>query len=222
MTVLHCITEDLVDTSIQLYSSKGGGWDKTLGATIDGNNKVYAECSSNLSHADASHLHIYDGSTEYVVLTTSGFRRPLWAWGDNGHGELGLGDTADRSSPVQVGGLTSWNLISAGQYYSLAIKTDGSLWAWGFNGNGRLGLGDTIHRSSPVQVGSLTNWNKVDCGYDHSLAIKTDGTLWAWGFNGNGRLGLGDTIFRSSPTQVGSLTDWKEISGGGTHSLALR
>lgn len=46
--------------------------------------------------------------------------KSLWAWGSNGSGELGLGDTSNRSSPVQVGALTDWLTISAGRYFSLA------------------------------------------------------------------------------------------------------
>ena len=47
----------------------------------------------------------------------------LWAWGLNSHGELGLGDTTNRSSPVQVGSLTSWLAIAAGQYHSVIIHS---------------------------------------------------------------------------------------------------
>ncbi len=32
----------------------------------------------------------------------------LWAWGSNSAGEVGQGDVAPRSSPVQVGALTNW------------------------------------------------------------------------------------------------------------------
>ena len=96
----------------------------------------------------------------------------LWAWGYNTSGELGLGNTTNRSSPVQVGALTTWLSIAAGDYYSMAIKTDGTMWSWGGNDAGRLGLGDTTNQSSPVQVGSLTNWYSVAGGVDHSLAIS--------------------------------------------------
>lgn len=82
----------------------------------------------------------------------------LWSWGANTYGDLGLGDTVHRSSPVQVGSLTDWKYIQSG----LAIKTNGTLWAWGKNSvQGVLGLGDLAHRSSPTQVGGLTNWKLV-------------------------------------------------------------
>jgi len=37
----------------------------------------------------------------------------LWAWGQNNFYQLGLGDTTDRSSPVQLGSLTHWTKMNA-------------------------------------------------------------------------------------------------------------
>ena len=105
----------------------------------------------------------------------------LYAWGDNNSGELGLGDTTTRSSPVQIGALTNWSKPSVGQYHTLATKTDGTLWSWGRNSNGQLGLGDTTDHSSPVQIGALTNWLDVASGAYYGLATTTDGKLYAWG-----------------------------------------
>ena len=143
----------------------------------------------------------------------------LWSWGRNNYGLLGVGDTIDRSSPVQVGALGNWSTVSGGVYHNLSIKTDGTLWAWGRNYLGFLGLGETTARSSPVQVGALTNWSKIATGGGlHSLAITTDGYLWTWGYNGFGQLGLGNTTSISSPVQIGYLTTWSSISAGGNHS----
>ena len=141
----------------------------------------------------------------------------LWSWGGNGYGELGLGNTTNRSSPVQVGALTDWTgaKISSRVASTLAVKSNGTLWAWGSPLNGVLGLGDATNRSSPVQVGTLTNWAEVSVGRENVLAVKTDGTLWSWGINYQGQLGQGNTTNRSSPVQVGTLTNWSEIAGGG-------
>ena len=38
----------------------------------------------------------------------------LWSWGYNAQGQQGRGDTIARSSPVQVGALTTWRKVSAG------------------------------------------------------------------------------------------------------------
>lgn len=154
-----------------------------------------------------------------VALKTDG---TLWAWGDNTSGRLGLGDTAHRSSPVQVGSLADWTQGLAGNNHVLAVKTDGTLWSWGLNSSGQLGLSDVTNRSSPVRVGALTTWAEVGAGINHTLAVKTDGTLWAWGFNGSGQLGLGDTASRSSPVQVGSQGNWRKVIVGGNTSMVIR
>jgi hypothetical protein len=126
----------------------------------------------------------------------------LWAWGFNGDGQLGLGDTTDRNIPIQVGNSTNWMAASAGFYHTLGLHSDGTLWTWGGNNVGQLGLGDTTDRNVPTQVGSTTNWVGVSAGRTHTLGLHSDGTLWAWGENDSGRLGLGDTTDRWSPNQV--------------------
>ena len=148
----------------------------------------------------------------------------LWSWGGNGYGELGLGNTTNRSSPVQVGALTTWSNVFGGTNCSFAIKTDGTLWAWGLNTSGQLGLGNTTNRSSPVQVGALTDWSdaKISSRVASTLAVKSNGTLWAWGSPFNGVLGLGDATNRSSPVQVGTLTNWAEVSVGRENVLAVK
>ena len=46
----------------------------------------------------------------------------LWAWGLNTDGQLGDGTITARSSPVQIGTLTTWASVLAGNAYSLATK----------------------------------------------------------------------------------------------------
>jgi alpha-tubulin suppressor-like RCC1 family protein len=146
----------------------------------------------------------------------------LFAWGNNSSGRLGLGDTQNRSAPVQVGSLTNWARTSHGNS-ALAVQTNGTLWSWGSNSFGELGQNNTINRSSPVQVGALTTWYEISAGSGgFSFAIKTDGTLWSWGNNDNGTLGLGNTVRQSSPVQVGSLSNWAQISGGETHAASIK
>jgi hypothetical protein len=141
----------------------------------------------------------------------------LWVWGQNDFGQLGLGNTVSRSSPVQLGTGTNWDTASFGNNGSsypfvLALKYDGTLWSWGNNTYGQLGLGNTVSRSSPVQVGTGTNWAEIASNVATSAAIKTDGTLWTWGAGLDGRLGLGaDTSSRSSPVQVGTGTNWRKV-----------
>ncbi|HRK28960.1 MAG TPA: choice-of-anchor Q domain-containing protein, partial [Chitinophagales bacterium] len=146
----------------------------------------------------------------------------LWVWGWNIFGELGIGNSSQQNSPIQVGNGTNWASITAGSVHTLAIKTDGTLWAWGYNLYGQLGIGNNTDQNSPVQVGTATNWASVSSSYHATLAIKTDGTLWAWGSNEDGQLGLGNNTDQNSPVQVGTATNWASVSVGTTHVLALK
>jgi len=97
----------------------------------------------------------------------------LWMWGRNGYGQLGDNTLTHRSSPIQtVAAGSNWKQVSCGQYFTSAIKTDGTLWSWGFNTAGRLGDGTIVHRSSPVQIVSGgTTWKQVAAGRDCIIAV---------------------------------------------------
>ena len=167
-------------------------------------------------------LNVAAGYSGQVLATkTDG---TLWAWGYNAQGQLGLGNTTSRSSPVQVGALTNWSLVAAGGNSSLALKTDGTLWSWGQGSYGALGLGNTTYYSSPKQIGALTTWAQIGMGGGYAgYAIKTNGTMWAWGRGDNGgSLGLGNLTNYSSPVQVGALTNWSKISAGNFYCVALK
>ena len=45
----------------------------------------------------------------------------LWGWGLNTNGQLGIGDITNRSSPVQVGGLTTWMSVGNSLTVGLGI-----------------------------------------------------------------------------------------------------
>ena len=146
----------------------------------------------------------------------------IWSWGYNAYAQLGQNDIINRSSPTQIGSLTSWLSVAAGFYQSYAIKNDNTLWGWGLNTSGQLGINIVTNRSSPVQVGvwpAITESIQIS---NNSSAIKTDGTLWTWGLNSSGQLGLGNVINRSSPVQVGALTNWSLISSSGFISYAIK
>jgi alpha-tubulin suppressor-like RCC1 family protein len=168
-----------------------------------------------------------NASSYSLAIRTDG---TLWAWGVQSSGQLGLGDTVTRSSPVQIGTLNDWSKIYTNSDTSYAIKTNGTLWSWGNNSNGSLGLNlaETANRSSPVQVGTDTNWASLADGGSsasslHILAIKTNGTLWSWGWNTAGQLGLNSVgINRSSPVQVGTRADWVSTTVNSNGSMAIR
>ena len=162
------------------------------------------------------------GDIHTVALKTDG---TLWAWGDNRYGQLGDNTIENRNGPVQVKQLEGITImtfegvkaVSAGEYHTVAIKTDGSLWACGYNNYGQLGDGTTTQRNISVQVKenasvSFEDVKAVFAGGSHTVAIKNNGTLWAWGSNSYGQLGDGTTTNRSYPVQIKPDTTWKTAS----------
>jgi alpha-tubulin suppressor-like RCC1 family protein len=146
----------------------------------------------------------------------------LWSWGaGNNFFALGQGNSTSYSTPIQIGSISTWSNIATGSFFTLALRSNGTLWAWGQNNNGRLGLGDQTVRSVPTQVGALSTWTQIACGYNYSLAIQTPGTLWAWGQNNNGQLGLNTTVDVSSPVQVGVLNYWTQVSSNARNNVLV-
>lgn len=160
------------------------------------------------------------GASHTLSIKTDG---TLWAWGLNNHGQLGDNTRVTKSSPIQIGALTSWTKVALGGGHTIAVRNNNTLWTWGNGDYGRLGHNNIISRSSPTQVGALTNWAQGTGGTNHTAAVKTDGSLWSWGKDAFGCLGLNlPYARRSSPIQVGSLLDWSQVSMGTYRTSAIK
>jgi alpha-tubulin suppressor-like RCC1 family protein len=211
-----------ITTTGQLYA---WGYNQTFSsAGALGDNTVVSKSSPVQIGPLTNWAQVSAGGGATVSIKTDG---TLWGWGynsSNSAGRVGDGTTINRSSPVQIGALTNWAQVSAGDNHTGAVKTNGTLWAWGNNGFGQLGQnnsGSGTLRSSPVQIGALTNWAQVSAGSNHTLATTFGGELYAWGYNGSGQLGDGTIIDKSSPVQIGALTTWAQVSAGSAHTTAL-
>ncbi|MBI4970897.1 MAG: DUF2341 domain-containing protein [Candidatus Omnitrophica bacterium] len=132
-------------------------------------------------------------------------------------------------------GTSHWNLawagnsyftgvtqIAAGDYHTVALKTDGTVWAWGLNSYGQLGDGTTTNSSIPVQSQITGIVTRIAAGNSHTVALKTDGTVWAWGYNVYGQLGDGTTTDSSVPVQSQTTGIMSEITAGYYHTVALK
>ena len=160
---------------------------------------------------------IAGGSGHTLVVKTTD--STVWAWGQNGDGQLGDNTTTARTTPGQVGGLANIVAVAAGAKHSLALRSDGVLFAWGDNAYGQIGNGVTTDQKVPLQV--LTGVAFVAAGDYHTVALKIDGTLRTWGYNAEGQLGDGGTANRSTPYQVTGIGLVGYVAAGANHTLAV-
>ena len=172
------------------------------------------------------------------VSSTSALGRnaDMYTWGINTVGQLGTGDTFNRSSPTQIGVL-EWASVGAGQSNAYGIKTTGTLYGWGLNNSGQLAQVTIVSTSSPVQIGNTylpftnyplqigygTSFGQVAAGNSFSMATSLTGVLYAWGVNNVSQLGTGDTYSRSSPVAIANAIPqyFKGMSAGYDHAVAV-
>lgn len=144
----------------------------------------------------------------------------LWGCGSANFGQIGtIGNSSDGDKvkvPQQM--TTGVKAVSAGNDYTMFLKTDGSLWACGEGSYGRLGTGSTETKNRiPKQV--MTGVKTMSTA-SHSMILKNDGSLWACGWNYRGQLGDGTTTNRSTPIKV--MTDVSDMSAGGLHTIIVQ
>ncbi len=178
---------------------------------------------------------IMGGEMHNVALKSDG---TVWSWGWNAYAQLGDGTTNDAYTPVQTGlgsipPLTSVTKLGGRPYFTLAVKSDGTIWAWGMNQYGQMGNG-TLNPLSGPQVtvpvlvsnslpgGTINSPLQVTCGYRVGAALATNGTVWTWGSGSHGELGNGTFGTSYTPTPVTGLTNITAISAGWFHLLALK
>jgi alpha-tubulin suppressor-like RCC1 family protein len=151
----------------------------------------------------------------------------VYAWGNNGYGQLGNNSTTDSDVPVPVplpAGV-KFTQVSAGYLHSLGLATNGNIYAWGDNSTGQLGNSSTIDSHVPVLVTmpAGVTFTQVSAGGEHSVALDSNGDIYAWGHNNLGQLGNGTTSDSDAPelvTMPAGVT-FKQVSAGAAHSLAV-
>jgi alpha-tubulin suppressor-like RCC1 family protein len=141
----------------------------------------------------------------------------VWAWGQNGVGEIGDGTTINPTNPVQVASLSNIVAVSGGDWHSSALAADGTIWKWGRNDVGQLGngaadgAGNYIPHPLPAKIqldnngAPFSNIVMVAARDWHNIAMKADGSVWQWGANDQGQCGDNTTVDRWRPVQVSGL-----------------
>ena len=148
------------------------------------------------------------------LLKTDG---TLWAWGYNGYGQLGVGNTTNQNSATLIGGGYSallsdclTNYVYCYYTQTFVRKTDNAVYSTGYNGHGELGVGDTTDRSSFTKVLLPNSFITTDMGWYPTtypgmtfICISSDGKLYAWGQNSQyGISGEGYANYIATPIQI--------------------
>jgi alpha-tubulin suppressor-like RCC1 family protein len=102
---------------------------------------------TDIVSAATGHEHACASTTDGVAFCWGNMFSP------NQFGQLGSGSTGGSATAVQVVDLDSVVFVSAGGFFSCAVRQDGSAWCWGLNYSGELGVGDESQQSFvPLQV----------------------------------------------------------------------
>lgn len=104
-----------------------------------------------IAHPVGTITQLSAGSFDSLALTSSG---AVLAWGDNGDGQLGNGNTTSYPAPqfVKLPLHTKVRAIKPGGYYTMALTATGKILAWGLDADGELGNGRTTDSDLPVTV----------------------------------------------------------------------
>lgn len=133
--------------------------------------------------------------------------RSLYCWGENGSGQLGVGDRTNRAAPTRIND-QRFTSISIGRDYACGLTSVGDAYCWGNGNTGQLGAGDTLSTATPVAVQGSLKFTQLEAGYGTTCGLTAVGKAWCWGRNDLGQLGQvtagGQLNDRSTlPLQVG-------------------
>ena len=234
----------IMPTGVTSWVAVTGGYDHSLAIGNDGNLYAWGKNSDGelgiggtaTPYTTPQKVNLPSGVTSWIAVAAGGGHSlaigndgSLYAWGLNGNGQLGIGNTTDQDIPQKVpfpSGVTSWIAVAAGWDQSLAIGNDGNVYTWGDNSYGELGLGNIATPfTTPQRVVFPNGVKAVGAGQNFSLALGNHGNLYAWGYNGDGELGLGNTTTPiTTPQRItfpAEVTGWDAVAAGGDHSLAI-
>ena len=137
------------------------------------------------------------GAEHSAAISTNG---SCYTWGENCYGQLGLGDTRNRTEPSRVRGLkASATLVAAGMFHTVCAAVTSertpTVYAWGHKLNGALGVPISsrhqIYEPDPIEVLSRRGHETLHlaCGSFHSALIDAQGDVYTCGLSDNGQLG---------------------------------
>jgi len=222
------------------FTSITVGYDHSCGLGMDGTAFCWGAGSSGQlgtggtgSSSQPNMVSMPSGGVKFTKFATGfqyncaiGTDEQVYCWGRNDSGQLGLGNTTNRTTPMPVvlPGV-SFTDVACGSASTCAVSTTGAVYCWGRNDTYQLGLGDnTIRllpalRTEPAGIAMST----VAVGAGHGCSVSTTGRLWCWGFNNSGQVGDGTTSTVTTPLEI-SMPGNRLVQGlaAGTYATCVR
>ena len=153
--------------------------------------------------ADKVIVSIAVGYFHTMALDNTG---KVYAWGNNGYGQLGNGNTTQQNTPILIntGAIADKVIVSivCGGYHTMVLDNTGKVYAWGLNTSGQLGNDNTAQQNTPVLINTGAIANKVivsiACGWAFTTALDNTGKVYGCGYNGSGQLGDDTTVNKNT------------------------
>jgi alpha-tubulin suppressor-like RCC1 family protein len=168
------------------------------------------------------------GNSHTCAVLTDG---DVYCWGLNSRGQLRntTNITSYNSNPIPlpVTLASEATAITAEDYHTCALFTNGDVSCWGWNYYGQLGnttnyqINTTNPAPLPVTLPSAAI--AITAGISHTCAVLTDGDVYCWGLNSSGQLGNTTKSFDGDPTPlpVTLPSEATAITAGGDHTCAI-
>lgn len=152
-----------------------------------GANRGMATTHVRIPLEDTTIVKMACGFGHVLALNEAG---EVWAWGRNGDGQVGCGNTKKITAPQKLA-LSGIVDIAAGGKFSIALDQNGVLWGWGKNESHQISGGSEKYFTTPVQIniGDIQP-ALIDAGGETISIVDTEGKLWMWGRNDVQQIGI--------------------------------
>ena len=165
---------------------------------IEGLKELAHNIKSNTNSFDIKDIKSFSSGKEYsMLLTLDG----LYGYGNNGDGQLGVGNYDTRHVPRKVIFDKKIVSVTCGAYHTLVITETRQLYGCGCNDSGQLGLPICEYTYNVLTYCGLDSVIAVSCGKEHTMVLTKNG-LYGFGSNGSLELGIGNSINAYKPTKI--------------------
>lgn len=148
----------------------------------------------------------------------------VWNLGYQAYGQAGAGNTTTTTVWTKIASFTGCSEIAKGEYFTIIVKTDGTVFTAGRNSQYRTGQGtQSGNTTSFTQLSGVTNAIKASAGKDSAAVIieatkgNGFGTPYVWGYNSGNHMGLSGTKQSATAATIsgtGTISDIAEVAIG--------